>query len=111
MVPYAEENRLTLIYTRNDTVASGYAIHIENICVDSNLLALYRAQTDAAGWHTTGQLPALKNNQQIGTAFVGGVRVAVRDRGAFMDPRSRKDWWMNYPAGLEIQRFHDTLLK
>ena len=111
LILYAEENRITLGYTRDDTVAGGYTVHLENICVDPNLLALYRAQTDATGWHVTGKLPALKNNQPLGTAFVSGVRVVIRDKGKFMDPRSRKDWWMNYAAGLEIQRFHDTLLK
>ncbi|GAB4457480.1 MAG: hypothetical protein Kow0031_38360 [Anaerolineae bacterium] len=111
MVLYAEETRLTLGYTRDDTVASGYAVHLEDICVDPNLLALYRAQTDSAGWHVTGQLPALKDNQLIGTAFLSGVRVAIRDRGSFMDPRSQKDWWVGYSVGLEIQQSHDTSSK
>ncbi len=111
MVLYAEETRLTLGFTRDDTVANGYAVHLEGICVDPNLLALYRAQTDSAGWHTTGNLPALKQDQPLGTAFLSGVRVAIRDRGEFMDPRSRKDWWMNYSAGLEIQKSHDTSSK
>jgi hypothetical protein len=111
MVLYAEERRITLNYTRDDTVANGYTVHLENLCVDPNLLALYRAQTDGMGWHTTGGLPALKNNQRIGTAFVGGVRVAIRDRGTFMDPRSGKDWWVGYPTSLEIQRSHDTSLR
>ena len=96
MVLYAEEQRITLGYTRQDTVANGYAVHLENICVDPNLLALYRAQTDAAGWHVTWYLPALRNNQALGTALSSEIRVAIRDRGAFMDPRSRKDWWRGY---------------
>lgn len=96
MVLYAAEQRLTLGYTRQDTVAPGYAVHLENICVDPNLLALYRAQTDSAGWHVTHNLPALKNNQALGTALANEIRVAVRDKGTFMDPRSRKDWWQGY---------------
>ena len=44
---YAAEKRITLGYTRDDTVASGYAVHLENVCVDPNLVALYRAQQDA----------------------------------------------------------------
>ena len=96
MVLYAEEQRITLGYTRQDTVANGYAVHLENICVDPNLLALYRAQTDAAGWHVTWYLPALSNNQALGTALSSEIRVAIRDGGAFMDPRSRKDWWRGY---------------
>jgi len=96
MVLYAEEQRITLKYTRDDNVVGGYAAHLENVYVDPNLLALYRAQTDSAGWHVTGRLPALRNNRQLGTAFTGGVKVAIRDTGAFMDPRSRKDWWVGY---------------
>jgi hypothetical protein len=95
LVLYAEERRITLAYTREDTVANGYAVHIENLCVDPNLLALYQAQTDAGGWHVTGHLPALRNDQALGTALGGQILVAVRDRGSFMDPRA-KDWWTGY---------------
>ena len=108
MVLYAEENRITLTYTRQDAVAPftasspsapisigvavGYAIHIENLCVDPNLLALYR-QMNAAG---RGSLPALRNGETLGTASGNEIAVAVRDNGAFMDPRSRKDWWLGW---------------
>ncbi len=93
MVLYAEETRLTLGYTRRDTVSAGYTIHLENICVDPNLLVLYNSQMDAAGWNGTGHLPALRNNQAIGTAKDNQIGVAIRDVGTFMDPRSHKDWW------------------
>lgn len=93
MVLYAEEQRITLNYTRRDTVAFGYTIHLENLCVDPNLLALYRAQTDSGGWHVTGRLPGLRHQQPVGTALDPEMRVATRDRGSFLDPRSRKDWW------------------
>ncbi len=96
IVLYAEERRLTLGYTRDDTVANGYAVHLENVCVDPNLLALYQAQVDANGWRSTGKLPALKNNQTLGVAFGEEIQAAIRDRGSFMDPRSRKDWWWGY---------------
>jgi hypothetical protein len=96
MVLYAEERRLTLGYTRQDTVANGYTVHLENICVDPNLLALYRAQVDAGGFHASKRLPGLRNNQPVGTALDSEVKVVIRDRGAFMDPRSRKDWWQGY---------------
>jgi hypothetical protein len=96
MVLYAEEQRITLGYSRQDTVANGYAVHLDNVCVDPNLLALYRAQVSAEGWHVTGQLPALRNNQAFGTALGSELKVAIRDRGTFMDPRSRKDWWPGY---------------
>ena len=89
LVLYAAENRITLGYTRHDSVAPGYALHLESVCVDPNLLALYR-QANADG---RGNLPALHNGDVLGTARAGEVLVAVRDRGEFMDPRSRKDWW------------------
>jgi len=89
LVLYASEQRITLGYTRRDSVAPGYAVHLESVCVDPNLLALYR-QANAAG---RGVLPALHNGDVLGTAREGEVLVAVRDRGTFMDPRTRKDWW------------------
>lgn len=96
MVLYAEEQRITLGYTRDDTVASGYAVHIENVCVDPNLLALYLAQQDGAGLRATGLLPALRDGEALGIALENEIQVTVRDRGAFLDPRSRKDWWQGY---------------
>jgi hypothetical protein len=89
LVVYAEPTRLTGVYTREDSVANGYAVHFEEICVDPNLLALYQAN-NATG---RGSLPAVRNGDVIGTAMYGEVLVAIRDRGTFKDPRSRKDWW------------------
>jgi hypothetical protein len=89
LVLYAAEDRITLGYTRQDTVAPGYAVHIEQICVDPNLLALYR-ESNLKG---RGELPALHNGEVLGTASGSEILVSVRDRGTFMDPRSRKDWW------------------
>jgi len=93
MVLYAEERRITLVYTRQDDPANGYLIHLENICIDPNLFSLYQAQTDVDGKHVTGHLPALRNNQALGTALTDEIQVVIRDTGAFMDPRSQKDWW------------------
>lgn len=93
LVLYAEEKRITLGYTRMDSVALGYSVHLENICVDPALLQLYRAQVGADGFRSSSLLPALTENQSLGTAFGQEMRVAIRDRGMFMDPRSRKDWW------------------
>lgn len=93
LVLYAEKQRITLGYTRRDHVASGYVVHLEDVCVNPNLIALYQAQLDGAGWNDTGQLPALRNNQALGTALNAEVKAAIRDAGSFMDPRSRKDWW------------------
>jgi hypothetical protein len=89
LVMYAEPTRVTLKYTREDTPATGYMVHLENICVDPNLLALYR-QLNAAG---RIQLPALFPGQPLGRAPGTEIDAAVRDSGAFLDPRSRKDWW------------------
>ena len=89
LVLYAERTRLTLKYTREDNVITGYTIHLENVCVDPNLLALYRSM-EAAG---RAELPALYPGQPLGRAMGNEVDVAVRDGGSFLDPRSRKDWW------------------
>ncbi len=89
LVLYAEPTRLTLKYTREDNVVSGYTLHLENICVDANLLALYQ-QLNAAG---RAELPALWPGQPLGRARGTEIDVATRDVGSFLDPRSRKDWW------------------
>jgi hypothetical protein len=89
LVLYAESTRITLKYTREDNVVSGYTVHFERLNVDPNLLSLYQ-KANAAG---RGQLPALKNGQPLGLASGGEVLVAIRDWGTFLDPRSRKDWW------------------
>ncbi|MBX2998442.1 MAG: hypothetical protein KF893_08010 [Caldilineaceae bacterium] len=89
LVLYAAEERITLGYTRDDSVAPGYAVHLEKLCVDPNLLALYR-QANATG---RGELPALRNGEILGTARGKEILAAIRDRGSFMEARSRKDWW------------------
>jgi hypothetical protein len=116
MVLYAEERRITLAFTRRDTVAVGYAVHLENLCVDPNLLALYRTRINDDGWHLPGRqmyggyLPALRSDQPVGVALDQEILVVIRDTGRFMDPRSRKDWWKDYPATLISVQKHDTLL-
>jgi hypothetical protein len=89
LVLYAEPSRLTLKYTRDDDVVAGYTLHLENVCVDENLLALYR-QLNAAG---RSELPALWPGQPLGRAAGIEIDATIRDTGAFLDPRSRKDWW------------------
>lgn len=89
LVLYAAPDRITLKYTRNDNVVHGYTLHLEGLCVDPPLLQLYRSW-NAAG---RGQLPALAAGQALGRASGPTVGVAIRDSGAFLDPRSRKDWW------------------
>jgi hypothetical protein len=91
MVLYAETFRITLTYTRDDSPAQGYLLHIDNFCVDPNLLALYQAMNSQG----RTQLPALRRSDPIGTAHSHAFLVAVRDTGSFMDPRSAKDWWQD----------------
>ena len=92
LVLYASETEVTFAYTRNDSVL-GYVVHMLNLCVNAALVTAYRAQLNSAGKRATGSLPALKVGQTLGTARAGWVTVAIRDTGAYMDPRSRKDWW------------------
>ena len=92
LVLYATESRLTLKYSAEDNVVQGYTVHLENICVDPDLLRLYR-QLNAAG---RGRLPALREGQAFGRAAGSEIRIAIRDNGAFLDPRSQKDWWKGY---------------
>ena len=89
---YAEEKRLTLVYTREDSAAFGYVIHLESFCVDPALVEAYRSQ-NAEG---RSQLPGLRSLERVGIAGVTPLKVAVRDSGSFLDPRSRKDWWKGY---------------
>jgi hypothetical protein len=106
LVVYAEKYRISLHYARNDYIAPGYGLHLENVCVDPSLLALYQ-QANGSG---RGQLPALRNNQPLGTARSGEILAAIRDTGTFMDPRSRKDWWAGRSAASVIvdPRDHTT---
>lgn len=89
LVLYADTHRITIKYTGEDNVIDGYTLHLEGICVYSNLLNLYNDR-QAAG---RGSLPALRPGQPIGYMPGPELGVAIRDRGAFLDPRSRKDWW------------------
>jgi hypothetical protein len=88
-VIYADAERIALNYTREGNPIRGYTIYIDGISVDTSLLALYQ-QSNIAG---RNELPALQAWQGIGRAKGNEVLVAIRDAGAFMDPRARKDWW------------------
>jgi hypothetical protein len=89
LVLYASDTRITLKYTRDDNVIAGYTLHVENVCVEPRLLALYRNMNEAG----RGHLPALRAGQAFGRALGNEIGVAIRDYGTFLDPRSRKDWW------------------
>ncbi len=70
-------------------MVSGYAIHVEGVCTDPNLLALYEQMNNSGRRH----LPALRAGQAFGRARDKEVQVTIRDTGRFMDTRVRKDWW------------------
>ena len=89
MVLYADEDSITLKFTREDNVVHGYTVHILGLCVEPSLLDKYR-KADAAG---RKNVPALKGNQPMGRAKGGEIRVGIRDCGSFMPPLSKKDWW------------------
>lgn len=97
IVLYAEENRLTINFTRDDSVANGYTMHFENICVDRNLLKAFRDLPDK-DQKSREKLVKLTPGQAIGFPKNNEVHIAVRDRGMFMDPRSEESWWSNKPV-------------
>jgi hypothetical protein len=100
MVLYAGEKELTLVYLSQDQVVvngTGYVVNLLNFCVDPNLVSTYRAQLTSDGKRSTMRLPALRNDQPVGTAMGVTITVAVRDGGMFMDPRSKADWWYDFP--------------
>lgn len=88
LVLYADEVRLTLRVGNEDNV-KGYVIHLEDVCVEPELLGLYRRLNDAG----REQLPALDGRQPLGRAIGNEIKVAIRDTGHYLDPRSRNDWW------------------
>jgi hypothetical protein len=94
MVLFADNNNITLKYTREDNIGikNGYAIQVEGICVDPNLLNLYN-QNNSSG---RNELPAVEGGKPIGTANNKEIRVVIRDTGDFLDPRSKLDWWQGY---------------
>jgi hypothetical protein len=91
MVLYADAGQIALKYTWEDRVDEGYLVHLVNLCVDPNLVALYQ-RLDAAGRR---RLPGVTNLSAIGTARSDKVDVIVRDSGSFLDPRSWQDWWQD----------------
>ncbi len=92
LVVYADPDRLVFTYTRSNGVIDGYVVYIDSLLVDPTLVALYR-QTNDAG---RAELPALKSGQPFAKAKGSEIKLAIRDSGAFLDPRSRKDWWRGH---------------
>ncbi|MBI5032090.1 MAG: hypothetical protein HZB51_16285 [Chloroflexi bacterium] len=89
IVLYADSERITFAYTRDDNPVRGYVIYLEGVAVEANLLALYQ-QANRLG---RGELPGLRNGQAFARTLNTELKLAIRDAGGFMDPRSKKDWW------------------
>lgn len=109
IVLYADEDSVTLRYTREDSSGSaGYTLFIDDICTDPNLLALYNALDAADGpryiYVPPGErpysysLPALPAGQPVGTVFGNQLIVGISDSGAFQDTRSCNEWWQIRPG-------------
>ena len=65
-------------------------MHLEDVCIEPDLLAKYNKL------HADGRdsLPVLKGRQPFGRALGSEIKVAMRDSGHFLDPRSRNSWWI-----------------
>jgi hypothetical protein len=103
IVLFADQNTVTLHYTRDDSAARGYTIHIDNICTDPTLLSLYNNLDNPNGPRydypsPSYPLPVMPAGKVFGTTGSGEMVVAVVDSGAFQDPRSCNDWWKIRPG-------------
>lgn len=103
VIMYADEDTIALHYTREDSAAKGYTIHVDGICTDPNLLALYNTLDRPDGprydYPISGySLPALPAGQPFGVTSGKETVVATSDGGAFQDPRSCNDWWQIRPG-------------
>jgi hypothetical protein len=106
---FADEDTVALRYTREDSSGSpGYTLHVDNICTDPNLLALYDSLDDPGGPRYVYKapserpysynLPNLPAGKPFGTARLGEIVVAIVDTGTFMDTRSCGGWWQIRPG-------------
>lgn len=87
LVLYATPNQITLKYTLEDNVVTGYTIHLVGVAVHSKLLATYLGSVNS------GQRPALAAGAEIGKAMGSEVILMVRDVGSFMNPLDTNHWW------------------
>ena len=91
MVLYADDNSIMLSYKGEDTAATGYVLHVLDVCVEPRLLALYTASNQGGGARV--RLPALKAGQAFGRSKETEVKFTIRDTGSFMEPRNTQNWW------------------
>ena len=104
LVLFADQDTVALRYTREDSSGSqGYTVHVDNICTDPSLLALYD-QLDAPNGpryiypNPSYNLPNMPAGYPFGTARDTEIVVAISDTGAFQDPRSCNEWWQVRPG-------------
>jgi hypothetical protein len=118
IVLFADADSIALRYTREDSSgSSGYTLHVDDICPDPNLLALYTALDAPAGprYVFVGRnaysydLPNLAAGQAFGTARGGELVLAIADSGTFMDPRSCNEWWLTRPGYEGICPPHESV--
>ncbi len=109
IVLFADADSIALRYTRDDSSApAGYTLHLDNICTDPNLLALYNALDAPNGRRYvyvppqdrpySYPLPSLYAGQPLGVARGNEIVIAIADTGAFQDPRSCNEWWLTRPG-------------
>ena len=103
IVLFADADTVTLHYTREDSSAVGYTVHIDHICTDPNLLNLYNTLDTPTGPryqypNAQYQLPTLAAEQIFGTTSGQDMVIAITDTGAFQDPRSCNEWWQSRPG-------------
>jgi hypothetical protein len=121
IVLYADERRVALRYAREDSAgARGYTVHVDGLCTDPNLLALYAGLDAAAGpryvYRPPNQrpygypLPVLPAGKPLGVARGSEVVVAIVDTGSFMDPRSCNEWWQIRPDYAGVCPPHESAL-
>ena len=98
MVLYADANSLTLKYTAEDSVETGYTLHVKNLQVDPTLLDAYN-RLNSAG---RSELPLVAAGMQIGSTTDQDLIVAIRDTGTLLDPRWQNDWWLTVDPAFAI---------
>jgi hypothetical protein len=109
-VLFADADTVAFKYTREDSVGpNGYTVHVDNICTDPNLLALYNTLDNPSGLRYVfcgglGQcsynLVTLPSQQPFGTARDTEIRVKIVDSGTTQDPRSCFEFWVwQFPGG------------
>lgn len=111
IVIFADERTVAFRYTREDTGGgdvgyTGYTLHLDNICTDPNLLALYNSLDAPSGprYQYVGRyahsynLPAMEAGKVFGTTRGSETVVSVVDTGTFMDTRSCNEWWQLRPG-------------